>query len=356
LSPANVTFSEVERQRRLARYVSFYQHRALRDAAFQMHPELLKGFNSGDKHQLQVGLRHAWFKVPLMLGVEASMTQAREYIAAIGHERRDIGPFTVHFLSMPRPERSPEASFIAIAWRAGERPSYPDRSQTTRYFTLEMMSDQGFAFCEWNLDTHLNYGDAGSSLAAFVGLVTERLGGAGSQPVATFDWESGARLVGAPKGDAAANSQTLIAAIEEYQRLANARRRAIMEWLAPRLKEMPEVAKILDSIVFKYVQNRFGAAGDQALARIAEHIKQFPSDPLLREVLAQQVFSRFQVGLPVEDLKRDIEHQIPEWKPLMGEQAASEVLEKYLELLSLMQEKRIKLGLAKLMLPIGGNA
>src|SRR5262245_25580256 len=61
-------FSPEERERRLTRYLAIYHHHALREAAFQMHPELVGGFNSDDKHLLQRGLRHSWFKVPLMLG------------------------------------------------------------------------------------------------------------------------------------------------------------------------------------------------------------------------------------------------------------------------------------------------
>jgi hypothetical protein len=139
LSPFSVDpgFSPQERERRLTRYLAFYHHHALREAAFQMHPELVRGFNSGDKHQLAFGLRHSWFKVPLSLGVEESMAKAKAYVEAISHERHHIGEFTVHVLSMPKPERPPEAAFIAIVWRDGEKPAYPHRSQTARYFTLE---------------------------------------------------------------------------------------------------------------------------------------------------------------------------------------------------------------------------
>jgi hypothetical protein len=230
-------------------------------------------------------------------------------------------------------------------------------------FHFGIKRDQGFAFCEWKQDKHLNYGDSENNLSAFVKLVTEHLSGAGDKPVGTYDQQSGVQFVGTgrelarppvPANNAATNPQTLIGAIEEYKRSSDAKRQAIEGWLAPRLAGKPEVAKVLDSIVLKFVQDRFGPAGDQALVRIAGHIKQFPSDPILRELLAQQVVSRINVGLPIADLKRDIEQQIPEWKPLSA--ANSDVLEKYLEWLSLMEEKRIKLELAKAVFPVSGNA
>src|ERR1700688_1450651 len=69
-APSSPADSVNDYQKRLESYVSIYQHHALREAAFQMHPELLRGLESGEKHQLEFGLRHSWFKVPLKLGVQ----------------------------------------------------------------------------------------------------------------------------------------------------------------------------------------------------------------------------------------------------------------------------------------------
>jgi hypothetical protein len=81
-------------------------------------------------------------------------------------------------VSMPIPESSPEAHFVAIVHKDDEPHDYMRESPSTRYFTLERtdVSDRPL-LCEWRRDgSHGNYGDGPApDLEAFADAVFERV-------------------------------------------------------------------------------------------------------------------------------------------------------------------------------------
>lgn len=145
----------------------FFQHVALRQAAFINHPELIKELvePSSDRP-----LIHFWSMACLrceeagLFADEAAMSDY--WMEAVQIHQYTKNGFAVFVITMPKPEFSLEAFFVSIVHKDGEPHQYGSRSAGNRYFTLEKTDVAGPLLCEW-LDergSRRNYGERGSSV------------------------------------------------------------------------------------------------------------------------------------------------------------------------------------------------
>lgn len=168
--------------------VYMFQHVALREAAFENHPELMRDLADGSADRLG----HFWSRArvrciqagmldPADDAADQAEVELRDAVAV--HTRRRDG-HTVHVVRMPPPRVSPEAYLVAIVFRDGEPHEYGQPSPGTRYLTLELtVGLDRPMLCEWTRDgTHANYGLGPlPDVESFVGEVFARLrGGAGA--------------------------------------------------------------------------------------------------------------------------------------------------------------------------------
>jgi hypothetical protein len=160
-----------------------FQHVALREAAFENHPELIRELAGSPSRlpllhfQSKARLLCRQFELndSLLEDDDAAMTL---FSAVKIHPHTQDG-YTAYIVSMPEPESSLEAYFVAILHKDDEPHEYMARSLSTRYFTLEKAdppSDRPL-FCEWfENDSRNNYGDGPvPTLAAFTTAVFERV-------------------------------------------------------------------------------------------------------------------------------------------------------------------------------------
>lgn len=169
-----------------------FQHVALRDAAFENHPELVRELSG------QPGvppLLHFWSRAELLcrrqglhplrgpagevLDPEAAEDAAMDLQDAVSIQSRQGDGFTAHVVRMPDPVESPEAHLVAVVHRDNEAHDHARPSASTRYFTLERAPAAGGPplLCEWLVDgTHANYGEGPEpDVAAFAEVVFDRL-------------------------------------------------------------------------------------------------------------------------------------------------------------------------------------
>ncbi|MGL4424472.1 MAG: hypothetical protein ACRCZF_27710 [Gemmataceae bacterium] len=165
-----------------------FQHVALRDAAFENHPELIRELSEPPRTELP--LLHFRSKAKfrcLAAGLlsksdysdEAVADSESELFEAVRVQPVSRGGYTAHIVTMPAPQECPEAYFAAIVHKDGEPREYRVPSPSTRYFTLELaiMSDRP-VLCEWLPDeSRKNYG-AGPApeIGPFADAVFEHVG------------------------------------------------------------------------------------------------------------------------------------------------------------------------------------
>lgn len=165
-----------------------FQHVALPQAAFENHPELLRGL-SGKKDLFP--LHHIWSKARARgeltglisesedsLEDEAQFAKDEELYRAVSIHPRQVDGWSIFVIVMPAPERAPEAYYAAIVYREHEPREPMQPSASTRYFTLERADivDRTM-FCEWTKNgSHLNFGEGPTpTVDGFVQVVTERI-------------------------------------------------------------------------------------------------------------------------------------------------------------------------------------
>jgi len=164
-----------------------FQHVALREAAFENHPELIRELAEGPS---TLPLLHFRSKA-LIRCMEAGLIDAdpgeddaaaleaeNELFSPVAvHPRRQAG-YTAHIVAMPAPETCPEAYFVAIVHKDDEAHEYMRDSPATRYFTLEKADGPGRPLvCEWRRDgSRGNYGEGpAANIDAFVQAVFDRV-------------------------------------------------------------------------------------------------------------------------------------------------------------------------------------
>jgi hypothetical protein len=163
-----------------------FQHVALREAAFENHPELIREL-AGEPSPLP--LLHSRSRARLRclqagfldvdhMDDDAEMEAEEELFSAVKVHPHRRGGHTAYVVTMPVPEASPEAHFVAIVHRDAEPHDYMQESPSTRYFTLEKTdgSDRPL-LCEWRRDgSHMNYGEGPApELGAFLDAVFDRV-------------------------------------------------------------------------------------------------------------------------------------------------------------------------------------
>ena len=147
-----------------------FQHVALRDAAFENHPQLIRELADPDPTLPLLHFRSKALMECIRAGYQHIDPMNEEALLGAMESKKDLfkgvaihphrqGGHTVYVISMPAPESPPEAHFVAIVHRDGEPKEYMEPSPSTRYFTLEA-SDLGLPlFCEWRRDgTRRNHG------------------------------------------------------------------------------------------------------------------------------------------------------------------------------------------------------
>lgn len=155
-----------------------FEHHTLRREVFENHPELPEDL-AGDRGEKQFW--HAITNAEILCEGNGYVGQAGAAAAAAAAERglyadpyeleRELlgrvsihpvkrGGYTAYVLTMPEPEFSPEAHFIAIVHRDDEPHEYMTSSPSTRYFTLEKTREAPQPLpCEWDAQgRHRNFG------------------------------------------------------------------------------------------------------------------------------------------------------------------------------------------------------
>ena len=144
------------------------QYIALPAAAFGNHPELLADLEVWS----DLPLAHFWSKAlidcvgagwmpPESLDSPATRALVVEWAASMRiNLHRRIG-HTLHAITMPAPERSPEAYVVGILHKDDEPRRAGEASPSTRYFTLESSDGSRPFLCELARDgSHRNFGPA----------------------------------------------------------------------------------------------------------------------------------------------------------------------------------------------------
>jgi len=145
----------------------FFQHVALRQAAFINHPELIKELVEPPSDR---PLIHFWSMACLrceeagLFADEAAMSDYWMEAVKI-HQYTKKNGYTIYIVTMPQPEFSLESFFTSIVHKDGEPHQYGSKSAGTRYFTLEKADVAGPLLCEWlENGSRKNYGERGSSV------------------------------------------------------------------------------------------------------------------------------------------------------------------------------------------------
>lgn len=87
------------------------------------------------------------------------------------------GGYTAYLITMPPPQKSPEAHFAAILLKDYEDHLPHELSPSTKYFLLEkgLLSDQPF-FCEWTANrSHRNFAQLPADPYVFLDAIFERV-------------------------------------------------------------------------------------------------------------------------------------------------------------------------------------
>ena len=164
-----------------------FQHAALREAAFENHPELIRELAAPSS---PLPLLHFWSRASLQCeragpfaddpsGEDDAALTAERWFDAVQIYRYARDGYTAHIVTMPTPESSPEAYFVAIVHQDDEPHEYRRESPSTRYFTLEQADPPAVRplLCEWVRDgSRENYGEGPvPTREAFSAAVFERV-------------------------------------------------------------------------------------------------------------------------------------------------------------------------------------
>lgn len=157
--------------------VYMFTHRAIRDAAFTNHPELIKAF-ADERCQLEPEqfesciLSYYVARAEMIcddLGLEVpdmwddmtfenmSESQAEEiekqmnlFQKVVIHPIKRNG-YTCYVIVMPKPLHATEAHYGGVVFKDDEPHRYPEPSPSTSYYTLEYSDMMPFPyFCEWD--------------------------------------------------------------------------------------------------------------------------------------------------------------------------------------------------------------
>lgn len=165
-----------------------FQHVALREAAFENHPELIKELSGPPRTMMP--LLHFRSKAQFrceMAGLlpedydldESNFEAEQKLFEAVSVSPVRRGGYTAHIVTMPVPEHVTEAYFSAIVFKDDEPKDYMHPSPSTRYFTLEKAEPPTSPlFCEWFRDgSRQNYGEGTApETRAFADAVFKRMG------------------------------------------------------------------------------------------------------------------------------------------------------------------------------------
>lgn len=166
--------------------VYMFQHRALRDAAYSNHPELLRALANKNGHlpagpgELNI-LSHYIARADMIcseLGIgnkdfskegmsdeellnkeiEQSVKDSELFREVTIHPYQREG-YTCYVIVMPKPIHRAESYYVAIVHKDSESHRYPVPSPSTSYYTLEYTDLEPFPFlCEWDrAGKHHNY-------------------------------------------------------------------------------------------------------------------------------------------------------------------------------------------------------
>lgn len=148
-----------------------FQHLTLRDAVFQNHPELLRELELAEPPS-SWPLLHFWSRAELQCeqagfaddsGDDGSaLTAESEWLDAVNIHPYARDGYTAHIVTMPTPESSTEAYFVAMVFKDDERHEYGSESPSSRYFTLEKAYPPAAhpLICEWLRDgSRRNHGE-----------------------------------------------------------------------------------------------------------------------------------------------------------------------------------------------------
>jgi hypothetical protein len=157
-----------------------FTHIALRDATFENHPELVEELSNFRTNPSPLPLVHFWSRAEMIVGDMDDEIDEDGWtpFAEISIDAYNKNGYTVYIITLPKPQLTPEAYFVAIAVDEDATLEYMNDMGETRYFTLEHTAD-GYEpmFCEWDRDDdHLNYGEVPhKNKEGFAELVFEHL-------------------------------------------------------------------------------------------------------------------------------------------------------------------------------------
>lgn len=162
-----------------------FQYVVLPEAAFTNHPELVQELEGPRTLLPLFHFRSRAMVSCIQSGlIDPDETQSDAQIEAefalfqalsIDSHRRD--GFTVHVVTMPKPEVPPQAYFVAIVYKDNEPKVYGRPSPSTRYFALEHSQAALPMLCEVREDgSRRNFGEGpAADLKAFVDAVFDRI-------------------------------------------------------------------------------------------------------------------------------------------------------------------------------------
>ena len=159
------------------RVLYFFQHFALRDAAFQFDrnvQELIDNPRQAGRPIARLFGRACLRAAdPDYCGTPEAVDGARDFMRQIGFNTVQYGGYTIHLMSMPPPQYPPEAYFIAIVYKDGESLVEGAPAPSTRYITFERTAGGGhiYALGEWTVDGNhetYSFGDTEPTARGFI--------------------------------------------------------------------------------------------------------------------------------------------------------------------------------------------
>jgi hypothetical protein len=163
----------------------FFQHVGLPEATFQNHPELIRELYGPpsssplDYIRSQVQIRLVLNGLIVLPDEDdvAEFAAEKEFWKGLAvHPHRRNG-YTVHVITMPKPQFIREAHYVAIVHKDDEPKDYMRASPSTRYFALEKSQIHLPFLCECRRDgSRKNYGEGPApEITAFTEAVFERI-------------------------------------------------------------------------------------------------------------------------------------------------------------------------------------
>lgn len=149
--------------------VYYFEHKALPEAAFSNHPQLMQELNG--EPVTPMPLLPFWLKSEIICThsglIEEPDFDSDEWYENVGLLLKEItlhttkrNGYTVHVYTMPQPVNPTEAHLIAIVHKDSEPHNHGQPSPSTRYYTLEKtIGDVPPVMCSWDAEgAHANYG------------------------------------------------------------------------------------------------------------------------------------------------------------------------------------------------------